>query len=228
MVRCHIGTISSQLASLPAANYHRNASQLLTFTYQNKMLHPSGTDNNRNDKNYTTHTQLLPSFLMTICHLNSRNLTDFAAPSGIRQTTMLKIKMTREILMSKSTQHHRVQLPRLASHHFYSLNEHACQIPLKVQVTKTIQMPCFFGALVKQGTFHYQHEWERCHFCLSTAAKLGEKSCMLHMPSISIIWNKTVTGTQSQLTAYPLKSFNYEATVEYIFKPSLSAECNCC
>lgn len=42
----------------------------------------------------------------------------------------------------------------LTTHHFYSLNEHACQIPLKVQVTKTIQMPCFFGALVMQRPFH--------------------------------------------------------------------------
>lgn len=59
--------------------------------------------------------------------------------------------------------------------------------------------------------------------------KLREKSRMLlHMPSISIIRDKTVTGTQSQLAAYPLKSFNYEAPVEYIFKPSLSAECDCC
>lgn len=139
---------------------------------------------------------------------------------------------SREILMSESTQHHRALLTQFAhtltSHHFYSLNEHACQIPLKVQVTKTIQMPCCFRALVKQGPFHYHHEWEQCHFCLPAPAKLGENSCMLHMPSISIIRNKTVTGTQSQLTAYPLKSFNYEAPVEYIFKPSLSAECNCC
>lgn len=133
-----------------------------------------------------------------------------------------------KIVMSKLTQHPRMLLAQLthtlSTHHFYSLNEHACQIPLKVQVTKTIQMPCCFGALVNQGPFHLHHEWEQCHFCLLKSAKLGENSCMLDMPSISIIRNKTVTGTQSQLSAYPLKSFNYKAPVEYIFKPSLSAE----
>ena len=41
----------------------------------------------------------------------------------------------------------------LTPHHFYSLNEHAGQIPLKVQVTTAIQMPCRSGALVKQGPF---------------------------------------------------------------------------
>lgn len=108
--------------------------------------------------------------------------------------------------MSESTQHHMVLHPQLAhtltSHHFYSLNERACQIPLKVQVTKTIQMPCFFGVLVKQGPFHYRYEWEQCRFCLPAPAERGG------IILVRISRNKTVTGTQSQLTAHPLKLFN--------------------
>lgn len=99
---------------------------------------------------------------------------------------------TCEILMSKSTQRHMIT-HTLTSHHFYSLNEHACQIPLKVQVTKTIQMPCFFGVLVKQGPYHYHYEWEQCHFCLPAPAKLGENNSGMHKQKQNSYWH-TITA----------------------------------
>lgn len=218
--------MSSQLASLPATNYYRSAIQLLTFTNQNKIWHPLGqfTIGMTKITQVTNTYHLFNDIWMVETIQISQHHVGYARRQRWRSKWLL--------WNSDEQVNTASQLPLLAhtltSHHFYSLNERACQIPLKVQVTKTIQMPCFFGALVKQGTFHYHREWKRRHTCLSTPAKLGENSCMLHMPSISIIRNKTVTGTQSQLAAYPLKSFNYEAPVEYIFKPSLSAECNCC
>lgn len=106
------------------------------------------------------------------------------------------------------------------SHHFYSSAERACQSPLEVQVKKQWPAPLFLQRASAR----------LCHRSLPPPDKLGHFSgILLHMPSISIIRNKTVTGTQSQLAAPPppLQPFNYKAPVELIFKPSLSAECDC-
>lgn len=86
------------------------------------------------------------SCALTPCHLSSKNWTNFTALREICQPTMLKIKMTLKFWWASQHSIHRVQLAHtFTSHHFYSLNEHACQISLKVQVTKTIQMPCFWS-----------------------------------------------------------------------------------
>lgn len=123
-------------------------------------------------------------FKPTPCHLNSKNWTKFTALCGICQITRLKIKMTL-VKFWWASQHGIIgccSLSSLTHTHFtsfYSLNEHACQIPLKVQVTKTIQMPRFFGASVKQGPFSittvngsdvtfaspHQPNWEKILVC---------------------------------------------------------------
>lgn len=130
--------------------------------------------------------------------------SQMAVITGMREYHVECARRLKIKIVSESTQHRGAQLPRLArsltSHHFYSLNEHACQIPLKVQVTKTIRMSRFFGALLKQRPFHYQRERELRHFCLPQQAKLGQISCIpLHMSSVSIIRNQTVTGNHSSL-----------------------------
>lgn len=54
------------------------------------------------------------------------------------------------------------------------------------------------------GTLPSPSSARLCHCSLPPPAKLGHFSgILLHMPSISIIRNKTVTGTQSQLAAPP-------------------------
>lgn len=127
-----------------------------------------------------------------VWHLAIHTVEKIPSACGLCQTTMPKFKMTLVKLMSKSTQRHMIT-HTLTSHHFYSLNEHACQIPLKVQVTKTIQMPCFFGVLVKQGPFHYHYEWEQCHFCLPAPAKLGENNSGMYKQKQNSYWH-TITA----------------------------------
>lgn len=116
----------------------------------------------------------------------------------ICRTSKLKIKIALKTLTSDTAFQGAAPSSRsLTSPHFYSLSERACRNPLKVQVTKTIRMPRFFEAQLKQTPFHYPLEWELCHFCLPQQAKVGQNSCILpHMISIGICRNKTVTGTQ--------------------------------
>lgn len=141
---------------------------------------------------------------MRIRQIKNRFVTDGRHHRNEREYHVECTRRRKIKIVSESTRRRGAQLPRLArsltSHHFYSLNEHACQIPLKVQVTKTIRMPRFFGALLKQRPFHYPRERELRHFRLPQQAKLGQISCIpLHMSSVSIIRNQTVSGNHSSL-----------------------------
>lgn len=163
-----------------------NTSQLLTFIHKNKIRNPSGTIKKTNHMVF----HLFRGWGLTPCnpHGGENSQCMWLMPNNNAEDQ----NDTCEILMSKSTQRHMIT-HTLTSHHFYSLNEHACQIPLKVQVTKTIQMPCFFGVLVKQGPFHYHYEWEQCHFCLPAPAKLGENNSGMHKQKQNSYWH-TITA----------------------------------
>lgn len=128
---------------------------------------------------------------LTPCNPHGRNWRKF--PVHVAYAKQLCRRSKWHLWNSDEQVHTASHDPQLTPHHFYSLNEHACQIPLKVQVTKTIQMPCFFGVLVEQGPFHYHYEWEQCHFCLPAPAKLGENNSGMHKQKQNSYWH-TITA----------------------------------
>lgn len=160
-----------------------NANQLLTFTYQNAMTSYVGQLTIGMTILWLRHKQLPPCNFkaFVICQTNDgKGLHDSCNSDEQVNTPSQGAARSLHIIF------------------IHWMSTHAKSL-LKFNLPKQFKCHGFWS--FSQAKEHYHREWEQCHFCLSTPAK--EHYCMLRMPSISIIWNKTVTGTQSRLTAFP-------------------------
>lgn len=116
------------------------------------------------------HKRENPNTVLSLCHASS---ADRAERAGWRSWKIKIAPKNSDERVNTAWKVAARSAHLLTSHHFYSLRQHACQIPLKVQVSKTIQMPRIPGALLEQRPLPHRREREPCHFCLPQWAKLG-------------------------------------------------------
>lgn len=122
---------------------------------------------------------------------------------GRRQTTMQNIMML-QIMNSKSNQDPILPAlaPTLTSHHFYSLNEDACQILLQLPSHQSYSNAMLYRSLSQAKTLPITNaNPKQCHSRLPTPAKEGRKN-KLNAPYAQYYHNQKPNSSWQTITTH--------------------------